>query len=434
MLGYYIDLVLCSFKCNKVFIVLMVLVIVVGIGVSMIMLMVMQLLFGDLLFGKSMCLYYLQFDLEIGVDVCWDFVLMFDYILVYDFWCVGKVDCQIMIMDGVIKVQLGQLGQLLFMVLIVGVMLDFFLMFQVLFCYGGVWMFFDEVGVVCQVVIFDVFNQCFFGGVNSVGCEVVLNGVSVQVVGVFDYWWFCLCFYLLVGVCNFGGQIVYFYGLFQDVYLLLLIVLDINVGNFGWFICWGKFDLSDLWCVFCELVVLWVEFDMLVKVIVYCCFFDVYDVQQWQLGWLMYLVNIWLMLLCEWFVYQNVVLGDVKLQTWLVFVFLLVCLFNMVGLLLVKFLCCGGEIGVWCVLGVLCGVIFLQCLIELGVIGLFGGIGGLVLILLGLWLVCYQLVEYVDIVVFNVLMFLFIFVLVVVVVLFVGVFFVLCVSWVLLVL
>lgn len=44
--------------------------------------------------------------------------------------------------------------------------------------------------------------------------------------------------------------------------------------------------------------------------------------------------------------YRNAVPGDVRLQMWLAFGFLLVCLVNTVGLLLAKFLRRSGEIGV----------------------------------------------------------------------------------------
>jgi len=85
-----------------------------------------------------------------------------------------------------------------------------------------------------------------------------------------------------------------------------------------------------------------------------------------------------------------VVGDDSKLQTWLAFGFLLVCLVNTVGLLLAKFTARGGEVGVRRALGAPKREIFKQFLIEAGVVGLAGGALGLVLSFGGLWLIAQQ--------------------------------------------
>ena len=89
-----------------------------------------------------------------------------------------------------------------------------------------------------------------------------------------------------------------------------------------------------------------------------------------------------------------VVPGDVRLQLWLAFGFLLVCLVNTVGLLLAKFLRRSGEIGVRRALGASRSEIFKQCLVEAGTVGVAGGMLGLVLALLGLWAVRQQPASY----------------------------------------
>jgi len=85
---------------------------------------------------------------------------------------------------------------------------------------------------------------------------------------------------------------------------------------------------------------------------------------------------------------------------------LLICLFNTVGLLLAKFLRRSSEIGVRRALGATRGAILAQCLVEAGLIGLLGGIGGWLLTLLGLWLVRSQRLEYSDLVHLDPAMFL----------------------------
>jgi putative ABC transport system permease protein len=257
-----------------------------------------------------------------------------------------------------------------------------------------------------QVVISEVLNQRLFGGADSVGRTLVLNGASVQVVGVLDHWRPRPLFYMLIGAHYAGGDTGGYYARTQDVFLPMPAALDINAGNFGWFTCWGKPDPKNLRTAPCESVALWVELDTPAKAAAYRRHLDAYDAEQRRLGRLTHPANTRMMSLREWMAYQNVVPDDVKLQTWLAFGFLLVCLFNTVGLLLAKFLRRSGEIGVRRALGASRGAIFAQCLIEAGVIGLLGGALGLLLTLLGLALMRRQPVEYADVVALNVPMFL----------------------------
>jgi putative ABC transport system permease protein len=98
----------------------------------------------------------------------------------------------------------------------------------------------------------------------------------------------------------------------------------------------------------------------------------------------------------EWLDVQNAVPGDVRLQMWLAFGFLAVCLLNTVGLLLAKFMRRSSEIGVRRALGASRRAIFAQCLVEAGAIGLLGGIAGLLLAVLGLWAVRQQPAGYAE--------------------------------------
>lgn len=106
----------------------------------------------------------------------------------------------------------------------------------------------------------------------------------------------------------------------------------------------------------------------------------------------------------QWLNYKHVVPSDVRLQTWLAFAFLVVCLLNTVGLLLAKFLRRSGEIGVRRALGATRRDILTQFLVESGVIGLAGGALGLLLALGGLWMVRLQPASYADLAHLNPLM------------------------------
>ena len=131
-----------------------------------------------------------------------------------------------------------------------------------------------------------------------------------------------------------------------------------------------------------------------------------YAAQQKALGRITHADNTRLRSLMQWLDYNGVVPSDVRLQTWLAFAFLAICLFNTVGLLLAKFLRRAGEIGVRRALGASRAAVFAQCLVEAGLIGLLGGAGGLLLTLLGLWLVRSQPIEYADLVHLDTTMFL----------------------------
>jgi putative ABC transport system permease protein len=80
-----------------------------------------------------------------------------------------------------------------------------------------------------------------------------------------------------------------------------------------------------------------------------------------------------------WMEYTGVVGKDSKLQAWLAFGFLVLCLVNTVGLLLAKFSVRASEIGVRRALGASRTEIFHQFLIETVVVGLVGGVLGLLL-------------------------------------------------------
>jgi putative ABC transport system permease protein len=88
-----------------------------------------------------------------------------------------------------------------------------------------------------------------------------------------------------------------------------------------------------------------------------------------------------------WLTHRQVLPGDVKLQLWLAFAFLLVCLTNTVGLLLAKAMRRSAEIGVRRALGARKSDIFRQFVVEAGTLGLAGGMLGLALAAVGLWLV-----------------------------------------------
>ena len=119
-----------------------------------------------------------------------------------------------------------------------------------------------------------------------------------------------------------------------------------------------------------------------------------YSAQQHQLGRFQRTPNVRLRSLLDWLDYKQVIPVTVRMQTWIAFGVLLICLVNTVGLMVVKFLRKSGEIGVRRALGATRSAIFSQCLVEDGMVGLAGGLLGLPLAWLGLWLVRQQPVSF----------------------------------------
>jgi putative ABC transport system permease protein len=131
----------------------------------------------------------------------------------------------------------------------------------------------------------------------------------------------------------------------------------------------------------------WVELDTPAKAAAYKQFLVHYSEEQKALGRFQRAPNVKLRSLMRWLDYNGVVPSDVRLQAWLAFGFLLVCLVNTVGLMLAKFLRRSGELSVRRALGASKRALFAQLLTESGLVGIAGGTGGLLLALFGLWLV-----------------------------------------------
>jgi putative ABC transport system permease protein len=184
------------------------------------------------------------------------------------------------------------------------------------------------------------------------------------------------------------------YGENEDVFLPLSTSQDLKFAHSGSVDCWSTAGQGNMKTAPCTWLQLWVQLDTPAEVESYKSFLTHYSQEQKALGRFQRPPNVRLRNVMQWLDYSHVVPGDVRLQTWLAFGFLLVCLVNTVGLMLAKFLRRSGEISVRRALGAARRSVFAQFLIEAGVIGLAGGALGLVLALFGLWLVRQQPADY----------------------------------------
>jgi putative ABC transport system permease protein len=421
MFGYYLDLAIRSLKRNRLLTVLMVLAIAIGIGASMTTLTVMHLLSGDPLPGKSARIFYAQVDGDPTPDYSHrEPPDMLDYQSAVDLWNAHRADRQALLVDSQIKARSPDANRPPLMLMMLSTTSDFFPMFEVPFEYGSAWSAQDDANRARVAVISSDLNDRLFGGRDSVGKSLRLGDADARIVGVLKPWRPSPQFYAVRGGRFANGDTADYYTKPQDVFTPFFTGLEINDGNFQPFNCWapppkpGHLVHSP-----CNWVALWVQLDSPAKVTAYRSFMDAYATGQKALGRIGY-TETRLRNLMQWLDFNHVVPRNAKLQAWLAFAFLAICLFNTVGLLLAKFLRRAGEIGVRRALGASRRSVFAQCLTEAGLIGLIGGTGGWLLTLVGLWLVRRQQTPYSDLVHMDVSMFLTTFALAVVVSLLAG--------------
>lgn len=396
MFTYYLDLALRSLKRNPVLTALMVLAIAVGIGASMTTLTVMHLLSGDPLPGRSAHIYYPQVDASPAGFTKSEPLDVLDYRSAVDLWSAHRADRRALIANSQIKTRAPDANVPPLMSNMLSTTSDFFSMFDVPFRYGNGWSAQDDDKHARVTVISSDLNDKLFHGGNGVGRTLRLKDSDVRIVGVLAPWRPSPLFYDVRGGRFANGDTADFYGRPEDVFTPFNTGLDINDGNFSQYTCWGQPEtpghLQNAPCVW---IGLWVQLNDAAKVAAYQEFLDHYAQQQKTLGRFAK-THTRLRTLMQWLDFNGVVPSDVKLQTWLAFAFLAICLFNTVGLLLAKFLRRAGEIGVRRAMGASRSAVFVQCLVEAGLIGLLGGIGGWLLTMLGLWLVREQPVAYAD--------------------------------------
>ncbi|MFK7886225.1 MAG: ABC transporter permease [Gammaproteobacteria bacterium] len=258
---------------------------------------------------------------------------------------------------------------------------DFFDMFQVPFVYGGGWSASVDQQAERVVVLTHRINEKFFGGENSVGKTIALGTERFKVVGVIDHWEPTPTFYDL----NNG-----FFDDTQDVFLPFSMLQFGQLDRAGNTNCWGPGDNTkweDFLLSTCNWIQLWVEFDSASDVPAFQRELDAYANGQKELGRLPRDLNNPLMNVNDWLAHNEVVGEDNTVLVGLSFLFLAVCLFNAVGILLARFQGKAGVIGVRRALGASKGAIFRQHLVEVAMIGVFGGLVGLALSWLGLYAV-----------------------------------------------
>jgi putative ABC transport system permease protein len=392
MFGYYFALALRSFKRNKALTFLMVLAIALGIGASMTTLTVFYVLSGDPIPQKSDKLFYPRIDprsangFTPGDEPEDQFTRYDAERLLRD----KKGDRQAFMSGGSMAVE-SEDGKIApFAVDARYTTADFFPMFEVPFRFGNGWNAGDDESRARVAVISQTLNEKLFNGANSVGRNLQASGQTFRIIGVMEDWRPTPKFY---DMTNDRFTEV------EQIFVPFWTSRALKLGNQGNMNCWGETtdeEGSTGPNAPCSWLQYWVELDSPAKVQAYKQYLANYSDQQRAAGRFERPTNVDLHNVMEWLDKNNAVPSDVRLQVWLAFGFLAVCLLNTVGLLLAKFLGRSSQIGVRRALGATRKAIFAQCLVEAGTVGLVGGLLGLALAWLGLWAVRQQPAGYAE--------------------------------------
>ena len=385
MFLYYFDLALRSFRSARGLTALMVLTIAMGIGASMTTLTTFRALSGDPLPGHSADVLRVQLDAEPlanytpGKDPDTQLTRFDAEALLRD----KRGTHQALMTGGGTEVEPaadapGSLKP--FEAEARYTTADFFPMFRTPFLYGQAWGAADDAANAPVVVLSRAFNDKLFGGANSVGRNVHADGADLRVVGVLDDWQPVPYFFDL----NVGR-----YRKTEGLFVPFGTAIERKMGTNGSMHCWGEsatprpLELNAP----CSWIQYWVEVDTPADRAAYLDYLTRYSAQQHAAGRFQRAPNARLRNVVDWLSSQHVVPEDVRLQVWLAFGFLAVCLVNTVGLLLAKCLRRSPEIGVRRALGAPRRQIFAQFLVEAGTIGLAGGVLGLAFAAFGVWCV-----------------------------------------------
>lgn len=385
MFKYYLELGFRSLRAHRGLTALMLLSIAMGVAACMTTLTIFHVLSGDPIPHKSGRLFYVQLDSE-GIS---DYrpgeppqmqLTRFDgEALLRDKRARHQV-----LMSGsntvVDPAGSGNTAQAPFFQSARYTSADFFTMFEAPFRYGQGWSNADDQAEARVAVISERLNERLFGGLDSRGKTLRLRDRDFRIVGVLKDWRPAPHYFdLTLGA----------YSRPAEVFLPLSTSLALQMGSSGNMNCWGRVGGQDARALqtSCAWLQYWVQLDSPEEVRSYRQYLVDYSNQQRSAGRFERPANVRLSPVMDWLAINKVVPSDVRLQVWLAFGFLAVCLTNTVGLLLAKCLRRSGEIGVRRALGAPRRQIFWQFLVEAASLGLAGGLLGLLLTWAGLALV-----------------------------------------------
>ncbi len=377
MFFYYVRLAALSYRRNPILSTLMVLAVALGIGAYMVVFTLNYTMGGDPIPHKSSQLFHVQLDSgDPNRDD--DPPVQLSYIDAMALQDAGRAFRQTASSKTSIIIEPDNPEIQPFSVIGRGVYADFFPMFDVPFRYGQGWSQAADANLEQVVVLSEDTNERLFGGADSVGETVSLEGLEYQVVGVLQDWNPIPKFYDV----NNGP-----FGEGEALYIPWPHIPDKNMSRTGNTNCWQPIDGNGLQAFLnseCVWLQYWVELHSAAEESDYLSFLNAYVAQQKELGRFQRPMNNALFDVNEWLVKEEVLPDETRILSVLAAMLLAVCLLNTIGLLLAKFLGKSAEIGARQALGAHRGSLLMQHVIEAGFIGFVGGVIGIGVAALGL--------------------------------------------------
>lgn len=387
MFGYYFVLALRSLRRNVALTVLIILAIGVGIGASMTTLSIFRVMSGDPIPEKSHELFTPQID-NYGPAVTGGSLKQFltsdqlpvalTYTDAMGLMRAHAAERQAAMYGSSITLVPPNPAQLPLAEPVVATGADFFTMFDVPFEYGAPWSTADDDARAPLVVLPRSLNDRLFGGADSVGRTLSLNGTAYRVVGVIQSWDPTPRFYM-----PFAGP----FGGTDQLYMPFntAIAQHLPPGGVNCLTntATGRDALLHSECVW---ISFWAELPTSAAERGYRAFLTHYAADQQRIGRFNWPPRVALRDVPQWLTYNHVVSNDIQVLVLVSFAFLLVCLLNGVGLMLAKFMARSAQVCIRRALGADSPAIASQCLVEAGLIGLVGGVVGIGLTMFGLWM------------------------------------------------
>ena len=378
---YYLKLGWLSIRGNPALSALMVAAIGIGIGACMTIVTIHHVMSGNPIPQKSEDLYYVQLD-SWSPDEPYDEPdeppEQMTYLDATGVYAAGKGDFrQVVSFKSDRVVQPDTEGELPFEISTRATTREFFRMFDVPFRYGAGWSESADLAAERVVVLSQALNERLFGGEDSTGRSIMLNGETYRVLGVTGYWEPVPKFYDL----NNNP-----YEEPEELYLPFSVAVANEHGSNGNTNCWKPFPggyeaFLNSECVWIQM---WAELPDAETRARYEQLLTAWVEQQKSLGRFPRPMNNRLSDVEEWMEINEVVQDDVNVLLGLAFLFLVVCLLNTVGLLLAKVMRRAKDISLRRALGASRTSLFSQYVVEAGLVGLGGGLLGIALTWLGL--------------------------------------------------
>jgi putative ABC transport system permease protein len=382
--GYYFQLALRSLRRNVVLTSLAVLAIGVGIGASMSMLTILRAASGDPIPQKSAQLFLPQIDNwgpipgapaggqdQLPPDLT--------YIDAMALMRAHAAPQQAAMYPTTPTVTVPGTQELPLQGRALATDNAFFSMFDVPFEYGGPWSQREDDAHEAVVVLTREFNDQLFGGANSVGRRLTIDGKLYRVIGVVDAWHPRPLFYEI------GGNS---YSNADQLFLPFTRAIDEQMQNTSYLGCGPRGNPGNGWSGLlqssCNWIQVWIDLPTARDVAAYRTFLRNYAAEQRQDGRFDWPAHVALRDVMQWLAYNHVVPVAVRTLSYVSLAILLVCVLNATGLLLAKFMARAPGVGVRRALGATRAAVFAQCLVEAGVIGLVGGLVGVGLTKVGL--------------------------------------------------